>query len=254
MRHSGRPPSHSARAHNPPDGASVGHAAIGGQGSASERVSASEQTDASVEEVPLSGDDTPESEGLPAYPTTAADAERKAWSMVESLDWEEILQRCPMTAVSVRDYLKPLWLQALRLPLRCLSVNVSDIGAWKLLFLLPSMLLSRANRQRGGKYGKGEIRSKFRQFLDFAWEPLLKCPMSPRSPAPDRSNCRSRLRKADHHVRDGALSRAAHFLTCSGLAPASEDTLHKLESKRPAPFRSCNISLPSDTAVLSLEH
>ena len=91
LRHSkcsGRPPSHSARAHNPPDGASVGHAAIGGQGSASERVSASEQTDASVEEVPLSGDDTPESEGLPAYPTTAADAERKAWSLVESLDWD----------------------------------------------------------------------------------------------------------------------------------------------------------------------
>ena len=49
---SGRPPSHSAHAHNPPDEASVGHVAVGGQGSASERVSASEQTDASVEEVP----------------------------------------------------------------------------------------------------------------------------------------------------------------------------------------------------------
>jgi hypothetical protein len=65
---SGRPPSHSAHAHNPPDGASVGYAAVGGQGSASEWVSASEQTDVSTEEVPLSGDDTPESEGLPTYP------------------------------------------------------------------------------------------------------------------------------------------------------------------------------------------
>ena len=45
------------------------------------------------------------------------------------------------------------------------------------------------------------------------------------------SEGRGRLRKAETHVHEGALSRAAHLLTSSGLAPDTDDTLQKLERK-----------------------
>ena len=43
----------------------------------------------------------------------APTVERRAWSLVEGLTWEEIFQRCQSTVVNVKDYLKSLWQQAL---------------------------------------------------------------------------------------------------------------------------------------------
>ena len=172
----------------------------------------------------------------------------------------------------MKDYLKSLWQQALRIPLQCLAVNASDVGAWKLLFLMPSMLLTRDVRQRGEK-GSAEIKKKFRMFLDFSWQPLLKNPATPSYfnsgeslAIKDRrlsiqlnplrristrmrtlatasmtrplgvSEERGRLRKAERHVHEGALSRAARLLTSSGLAPDTDDTRQKLKKKASRSF------------------
>ena len=198
------------------------------------------------------------SEGSLPSPTVGVDgssipdAERKAWSLVEGFSWDDILGRCPSTVASVRDYLKPLWIQALRLPLQCLSRCASDEGAWKLLFLLPSMLLTRATRQRGGKKGQGEVRKKFRQFLDFIWEPLLQSSEGSLLVSSE-STTRSRLQKAERHVKDGALSRATRLLTSSGLAAPSVETLQKLRNKHPTPSRPFDNFPPSPSAAITLE-
>ena len=129
----------------------------------------------------------------------APTAERRAWSLVEGLTWEEVFQRCPSTVVNVKDYLKSLSQQALRIPLQCLAVNASDVGAWKLLFLMPSMLLTRDVR-RGGKKGSAEIKKKFRMFLDFSWQPLLKNPATPSYFNSGESEERGRLRKGERDM------------------------------------------------------
>ena len=51
-----------------------------------------------------------------------------AWALVEALSWEEVLQRCLLTVVNIRDYVKPLWLQALRLPPSLLVADIDDEG------------------------------------------------------------------------------------------------------------------------------
>ena len=163
-------------------------------------------------------------------------SEREAWTMVESLSWDFILQTCPHTVTSIRDYLLALWNQALRIPLRCLASNISDEGAWKLLFLLPAMLLSKDSR-RGGKKGSGDIKRKFRRFLDFNWKPLLDAVGCPAGSGQSQEHSRQAvLKRAELFVREGELFRAARILTSPGLAPDCEETITRLQQKHPAPF------------------
>ena len=102
--------------------------------------------------------------------SSSVDKERESWALIDSLSWDDILSRCPHTVVGIKDHLKALWQQAVRVPLRALSSDISDESAWKLLFLLPSMLLMK-DVQQGGKKGGGEIKRKFRRFWTFSGPP-----------------------------------------------------------------------------------
>ena len=56
-------------------------------------------------------------------------------------------------------------------------------------------------------------------------------------------------------MHEGALSRAAHLLTSSGLAPDTDDTLQKLGKKQhPDPFESCYTPVATYSAAISLCH
>ena len=94
--------------------------------------------------------------------------------------------------------------------------------------------------QRGGKKGGGEIKWKFRRFLDFQWATLLPVQPTPKLypegtviPS-DCARC-GLLRKVEHHICEGNISRAARLLTSSGLAPDTPDTLARLKAKHPQP-------------------
>ena len=176
-------------------------------------------------------------------------AERESWGLVEGLSWDDILQRCPSTVLGIKDHLKAVWQQAMMIPLRALSANIADEGAWKLLFLLPSMLLAR-NAQRGGKKGSGEIKRKFKRFLAYQWAPLLvskdgrRVNHSDSSPEAVRQGI---LKKVESCVREGDISRAARLLTSSGLAPDSAETLQRLKAKHPQ--SSVPLSSPCDDSA-----
>ena len=171
--------------------------------------------------------------------SSSVDKERESWALIDSLSWDDILSRCPHTVVGIKDHLKALWQQAVRVPLRALSSDISDESAWKLLFLLPSMLLMK-DVQRGGKKGGGEIKRKFRRFLDFQWATLLPVQPTPKlypegTVIPPDCARRGLLRKVEHHICEGNISRAARLLTSSGLAPDTPDTLVRLKAKHPQP-------------------
>ena len=176
-------------------------------------------------------------------------AERESWGLVEGLSWDDILQRCPSTVLGIKDHLKAVWQQAMMIPLRALSANIADEGAWKLLFLLPSMLLAR-DAQRGGKKGSGEIKRKFKRFLAYQWAPLLvskdgrRVNHSDSSPEAVRQGI---LKKVESCVREGDISRAARLLTSSGLAPDSAETLQRLKAKHPQ--SSVPLSSPCDDSA-----
>ena len=157
--------------------------------------------------------------------------------------------RCPSTVLGIKDHLKAVWQQAMMIPLRALSANIADEGAWKLLFLLPSMLLAR-DAQRGGKKGSGEIKRKFKRFLAYQWAPLLvskdgrRVNHSDSSPEAVRQGI---LKKVESCVREGDISRAARLLTSSGLAPDSAETLQRLKAKHPQ--SSVPLSSPCDDSA-----
>ena len=92
--------------------------------------------------------------------------EQESWSLIEGLSWDYILFRSSSTVTGIKDHLKVLWQQAMRIPICALSVNIRSAGAWKLLCMLPSMLLAR-DAQRGGKKGGGEMKRKFKCFLAY---------------------------------------------------------------------------------------
>ena len=138
-----------------------------------------------------------------------------------------------LTRIHIKEYLKPLWQEAMRIPLRALSHNPSDETAWKLLFLLPSALLSR-DSSRGGKSGAGEERKKFKNFLQFSWQRLLESKAQSQKKTKSQVNDRKiLLRKVEAHASNGNISRASRLLTSNGLAPDSPHTLELLKEKHP---------------------
>ena len=73
-------------------------------------------------------------------------------------------------------------------------------------------------------------------FLEFTWQPLLKNPATPLYFNSGESEGRGRLRKAESHVHEGAVSQAACLLTSSGVAPDTDDKLQKLKKKTSRSF------------------
>ncbi|KAK3238690.1 hypothetical protein CYMTET_51318 [Cymbomonas tetramitiformis] len=130
---------------------------------------------------------------------------------------------------------KKLWglfTECVMVALRRMRVDTEDVEAYKLLFLLPRLVLQPV--QQGVKQGVAQvIKERCARFLRGEWEGLhAEVPGDRRAVA--EANEERVLRDAVRLVKDGQLGKAAKRLELAKLAPATEETLLKLERLHPA--------------------
>ena len=129
--------------------------------------------------------------------------------------------------------------RALRLALRGIvepnpPAAIATERSWKLLLLIPRMLLGRPAQT--GAIGKRTIQQRASAFAAGHWQQLLA---GARSPEPGRrrgsSHPDASADRAAAQVRRGELSRARQTLTSSPLAPSTDATLAVLQdpTRRP---------------------
>ena len=110
-----------------------------------------------------------------------------------------------------------------------------NVRAWKLLLLLPRILLHTA--QRGGEAGERELHKRIELFDDGQWAELLRRSRQRQvSMGSSRNQTgQARIEKAIALVEEGELSHAARVLQASALAPGTEATLQELTNPRLRP-------------------
>ena len=130
---------------------------------------------------------------------------------------------------------------------KCCSVSLSKIsedpgydGDWKLLMLLPRMIMRP--HPRGGRSGIKEIKAIYHRFLGFHWQELIELRDHSHSQQSNKKGEDQRRKAALRHVKYGELSKAARILTSHGLAPPSEKSIQRLRAKHPARKMSLNLS------------
>ena len=153
--------------------------------------------------------------------------------------------------------MKDNFLDCCSVAFRKIRNNPTDETGWKLLLLIPRMVLRPLTR--GGKAKLPVMQSMYKQFRNFQWEDLLSSGREDTKKENAKGNSRDHVKRAALSlVRCGKLSRAAGVLTSSGLAPATPDTTHKLAEKHPIRvFDIPDMPSPSPTAMhirLSKQH
>ena len=160
------------------------------------------------------------------------DLETTAWKYIQDLTGEDILKAAPPRVVqTIHPTVKAGFQDCCVVALGKICVDPSDELAWKLLFLLPCMLLTPL--VRGGKHGLCDVKAAYHQFLSWNWSDL-----NGKSPT---TGDNARKAAALRLVRCRELSRVFRILTSNGLAPSTGDTARKLISKHPS--RSSVLSL-----------
>ena len=168
------------------------------------------------------------------YQTPASD-ETSGWQFIMGLSIDDILKMTPpQTVKCIKPKLKSQFQDCCLIPLQRIRENPMDDEAWKLLFLLPRMILCPLSR--GGKSKIKDIHCIYDKFLNFQWAELVHTPAQTdtRKGRFQRANSK---RTALNLIKLGEISRAARALTSPGLAPESEETAAKLAEKHPK--RSC---------------
>ena len=98
--------------------------------------------------------------------------EHEAWSLIDSLQVEDILTSLPPRSISNLPLcLRSLFQDCCSIPLRKIENDPSNDVGWKLLFLLPRMLLQP--HVCGGKVGIREVKARYQRFLNFHWKELI---------------------------------------------------------------------------------
>ena len=182
-----------------------------------------------------------------SQPCRPMDRESIGWSFIQSISTEELLKSLPpRTVQSIPSKLKSLFQDCCSIPLSQLALDSSDVKAWKLLLLIPKMILTPLGRS--GKSHTSGIKARYKLFLEYRWEELLQIWQlsSETVNVKQVNNQRHARQSAIRLVKSGELSRAARILTSKGLAPASDETVAKLSLKHPT--RDPNTPVPhSDT-------
>ena len=168
----------------------------------------------------------------PLFDISIVDREAAAWNFVASVSIEDMLVSLPpRTVQSIPLKFRSEFRDCCSIPLKRVRESPDDVLAWKLLFLLPRMLLSPSSG--ANKSGVKSVRARYKNFRDFHWDELIQlnrptsAPVKPQDPEKQLRNAAIRLAKC------GELSKSARILTSKGLAPASDETVQKLISKHP---------------------
>ena len=176
-------------------------------------------------------------------------AVRAALTWLDQVDLVEVFKPRASVMKSVPKFLTGAFRIALRTALQeaVLGGDVGDevrqIRGWKLLLLLPRLLLSKP--PRGGSIGRDKLVKRFQMFADGQWQELLQFGVQC---AGDLVNSRRRQRRRDTCseakrgerafmlAQLGELSSARQALEGAELAPGNQETLEVLR-RRPAQFR-----------------
>ncbi|KAK3267098.1 hypothetical protein CYMTET_24321 [Cymbomonas tetramitiformis] len=148
------------------------------------------------------------------------------WTWLRGLSVDE----CAVSDLPSLMVPKKLWglfIECVMLALRRMRVDTEDVEAYKLFFLLPRLVLQPV--QQGVKQGVAQvIKECCARFLRGEWEGLhAKVPGDQRVVA--EANEEWVLRDVVRLVKAGQLGKAAKRLELAKLAPATEETLLKLE-------------------------
>ena len=195
------------------------------------------QSQGVTDEVPPFNKNADETVGLTSCYVGASSSgldEEQAWSFIRDMPISDILRRkLPRIVQGVPTSWKPLLQECTDLAMNRILKEPLDIAGWKLLMLIPRMVLRHA---QGGASGIRQARSNFRDFLQFQWEQLLLPDTGMRKHMEAKDSISSddrRHRLALKLIRCGELSRAAKLLVSPGLAPVSSEVAEKLASKHP---------------------
>ena len=158
-----------------------------------------------------------------------------AWAWLDTITADEILKCIPARTIQyVQPVLRSSFFDCCMIALHKIEENPEYDGGWKLLMLLPRMLLNPHPR---GKYGIREVKAIHQRFLHFHWKELLHLQKTkPHVKSGIKKNqcavdwkCKAALKS----IKSGELSRAARILTSNGLALPSEGTVESLKRKHP---------------------
>ena len=101
------------------------------------------------------------------------DVESEAWHFNDALPVEDILNALPPRSIRrIPSCLRSLFQECCKIPLRKIEEEPSNDTGWKLLMLLPRMLLQP--HARGGKVGNKEIKARYQGFLNFHWKDMVQ--------------------------------------------------------------------------------
>lgn len=161
-------------------------------------------------------------------------------------------------------------LKCFLLPLRVLGQprarDLDRVRAWKLLFLLPRLVLHRA--AANNPEGRAALLRRTNDFLAGHWELLHQHSRTaisvppPAAPTTEAAQSASRRhQQACAHVRAGNLSRARQTLTSSALAPGTPATFASLTDptrrppalRRPVPEHILPPAAPADLRLTAAE-
>ena len=133
------------------------------------------------------------------------------------------------------------------IPLRKIEEEPEYEGDWKLLLLLPGMILKPHSK---GKPGLRDVKAIHQRFLHFHCKEMVNLQSSNRKSrkldVSSMQNQEERYRAALKSVKCGELSRAAIILTSDGLIPPSPEKEEKLKAK--------NILVNQKNYVVYCEH
>ena len=188
---------------------------------------------------PPEPDSEPErSQTAPAIASPLA-MSRQAWESLDSISVQDEFQTPVPSLQAVPHFLVEPVKKALKLALRGIvepnpAAAITAERSWKLLLLIPRMLLGRPAQT--GAIGKRALRQRASNFAAGHWHQLLD---GVRGPEPGRrrapSSAEACAERAAAQVRRGELSRARQTLTSSPLAPGTDETLAILQdpTRRP---------------------
>ena len=180
--------------------------------------------------------------GLCTFSEHESGPETTVWKYIRDLTVEDILP--PRVVQTIHPTVKVCFQDCCVVVLGKIHDNPSDEVAWKLMFLLPRMLLTPLARR--GKHGLHDVKAAYHQFLSWNWSDLICLTIfACESLFPGSHPLLGIMQKkpALRLVRCRELSRASRILTGNSLAPFTDDTARKLISKHPP--RSSALHSPS---------
>ena len=166
-----------------------------------------------------------------------------AFATLDSIILPDLLKKRPCVMRSVPHFLKGPFRNALRLALaEAVSEEViCQERGWKLMLLLPHMLLHRP--PRGGLIAKDKLHQRFQSFVRGEWLMLLEASgrcyeeaaIARRRRRHQGDDVQKRAGRADLKVALGELSSSRQALEGGEIAPGTRATLQQLtdESKHP---------------------